>query len=265
MSRAGVERARAEARRLHVELGTREPGHIDPMVTARALGIEVAYGNLPGATARIFRIGREAARIRVSDAIVHPGRLRFSIAHELGHFVLGHSVPGVEGDYRDDDVEREADAFAVEHLTPEAMVRAHCQLSPVDLRRTRAIAERFQTSPVAAALRLVELSRERCAAVYCEHGRVKWSRPSRTFRYRIPHSWQPPAPSVTRDLCTTATVPLEARSVPARTWIPYVRDEHATVIEHAELVPEPGWGGVLSLLWIPACGSDHRATDYTPS
>ena len=23
------------------------------------------------------------------------------------------------------------------------------------------------------------------------------------------------------------------------------------IVEHAEVIPEPGWGGVLSLIWIP--------------
>jgi hypothetical protein len=28
-------------------------------------------------------------------------------------------------------------------------------------------------------------------------------------------------------------------------------DPEIEVIEHAMVIPEPGWGGVLSLLWLP--------------
>src|SRR5262249_9191148 len=161
----------------------RAPAHIDPVETARWLGIKVARGSLTGATARIYRVGQRAARIRVSEAIVQPGRLRFSIAHELGHYVLGHAVPSqFDGACAgNDNHEREADVFATEHLTPEAMVRAHCALSPVDLERARAIAHLFEVSTVAAALRLVELSSEPCAVVYSEGGQVRWTRSSRSL------------------------------------------------------------------------------------
>jgi hypothetical protein len=33
----------------------------------------------------------------------------------------------------------------------------------------------------------------------------------------------------------------------------------STIVEHAERIPEPGWGGVLSLLWLPSASlaSNH--------
>lgn len=43
-------------------------------------------------------------------------RLRFSIAHELGHLVMHRKVPN-------DDMEKEADAFAAEFLMPEAGIK----------------------------------------------------------------------------------------------------------------------------------------------
>jgi Zn-dependent peptidase ImmA (M78 family) len=172
-----LRRSRDEARKLHVRLGVRKPEHIDPVDAARALGIEVVSGHLIEATARIFRAGSRAT-IRVSDRIVHPGRRRFSIAHELGHQILGHELPGESEISRfvsracerrqspNEDPEREADVFATEFLTPEKMTRPYCEVSPVSLHEVRAIERAFGTSPVASALRFVELSSERCAVVY---------------------------------------------------------------------------------------------------
>jgi IrrE N-terminal-like domain len=89
---AGFPRARAAARRLLYEAGVTAPEHIDVEAIARAQGAEIVHGPLAGAPARVMRIGARA-RIRVSDRIAHPGVERFSIAHELGHLVLGHELP----------------------------------------------------------------------------------------------------------------------------------------------------------------------------
>jgi Zn-dependent peptidase ImmA (M78 family) len=50
-------------------------------------------------------------------------RLRFTLAHELGHLVL-HSIPRA-------DMEAEADRFAAELLMPEADIRQHLRFLTV--------------------------------------------------------------------------------------------------------------------------------------
>jgi len=64
-------------------IGARTPEQIDPILTAKELGIEVAFGHLEGAAARIFRIGAKA-RIRVSDRIVtmREGRVTGEISRD---------------------------------------------------------------------------------------------------------------------------------------------------------------------------------------
>jgi hypothetical protein len=40
------------------------------------------------------------------------------------------------------------------------------------------------------------------------------------------------------------------REVPARAWLGATASlTQANFLEHAEHIPEPGWGGLLSLLW----------------
>lgn len=43
-------------------------------------------------------------------------RIRFSLMHELGHYILGHNIKSKE-------FEREADAFAANLLAPEAVIK----------------------------------------------------------------------------------------------------------------------------------------------
>jgi hypothetical protein len=47
------------------------------------------------------------------------------------------------------------------------------------------------------------------------------------------------------------------RSVSARTWLGASArvDDSAQLFEHAEVIPEPGWGGVLSLLWFSSAAT----------
>ena len=114
--------------------GATRPDQIDPIRTAQALEIEIAYGGVVGATERISMIG-DRARIRITDAIVLPGRRSFTIGHGIGHKVCRHAIP-VERDVeqwighacgrRGSIEEREADVFATEHLTPEPWTRPYC-------------------------------------------------------------------------------------------------------------------------------------------
>jgi hypothetical protein len=73
------------------------------------------------------------------------------------------------------DPESEADVFAAELLMPDFLARRRCEVSPVSLEPVRALARDFGKSLCASAIRFVELTSERCAAVYSEHGKVSWA------------------------------------------------------------------------------------------
>lgn len=256
-------RARSEARRLLHDAGVTAPEHIDVEVMARARGAEIVYGPLHGATARVVRVGtKRAARIRVSDRVTDPAVRRFSIAHELGHVVLGHELPDVP-DPRDPaafvarvcervqrdgvDVEAEANVFAAEVLMPDRFARRRCEVSPVTLAPVHAIAAQFQTSLCASAIRFVELTSERCAAVYSERGAVTWAVHSPTFAATIARRTQLHRMSVAYDYFHGRAIDDRAQPVPADAWLDTMSD--VEIIEHSTALPE--LGAVLSLLWVP--------------
>lgn len=82
-----------------------------------------------------------------------PGRQRFTIAHELGHYLLGHVRPGQvttinrEPDPGDSPAERQANQFAARILAPA------CVLWGLDLHSADVIAETCGISMQAAAFR----------------------------------------------------------------------------------------------------------------
>lgn len=249
---------------LLVEVGVRSEDQIDPLETAKELGIEVTFGHLTGATARIFRIG-PTARIRVSTDIVTEGRRRMSIMHEIAHYVLGHALPR-EGELeswfrtscatRSRREEREADVLAIEHLTPTHMVLPYCTGTAIDLETVRALARVFRVSPVMAAMRLVELSPEACAVVYAEAGCVRWMKPSRTFPGFLAKGAALAPSSIATDYFARGVLCDMPRTQAAAPWLgSRTRRRADALVEYAMLVPEPGWGGVLSLLWVPQAHS----------
>ena len=93
-------------------------------------------------------------------------RRRFSVAHEVGHWVLHVPAAAQAVFCRRGDVlpdvdeaalrrERAANRFAAELLMPEGSVRAEAERVGPD---PNALAERFAVSPIAMAFRLVNLS-----------------------------------------------------------------------------------------------------------
>lgn len=86
-----------------------------------------------------------------------PLRKRFSIAHELGHFLLGHD----EKDFIDDKfdrptpIEREANQFASFLLMPKSWVTKSVKEKGLELER---LAREFKVSEQAMTIRLLELN-----------------------------------------------------------------------------------------------------------
>ncbi|MEO8552511.1 MAG: hypothetical protein ABI678_21185, partial [Kofleriaceae bacterium] len=148
--------------------------------------------------------------------------------------------------------EREVDVFATEFLMPEAWVAPYCIGTAPTLDAVHAIARTFRASIVASAVRYVELTPIPCAVVYSENGRVVWAKRSASFPGRIPAQLKIGAGAVALDHHESKPMPARARVVPASAWFgshpAFLADP--SLVEQAEVVPEPGWGGVLSLLAI---------------
>ncbi len=251
------ERARQLAREALWECGVDEPAKIDPFLIVGRRRILLIYSQLDGATAQILRHG-DRAIIRVSNQIVQIGRLRFTIAHEVAHYLLGHQIPselelGTTAPFNAHQ-EREADVFATEFLMPKAWVAPLCAVKPVGLASVHAIAQTFGASIVAAAVRYVELAPAPCAVVYSEQGRVVWAKRSSAFPGRIPPQVDIGRGAVAFDYYQRGQLNPTARMVPAAAWFgsQLASAPGDSLVEHAELVPEPGWGGVLSLLSVPS-------------
>jgi hypothetical protein len=250
-----IRRARKAATAVHDRLRIRDASDIDVEGIAAVLGLDVRRGRLPGADARLVGAS-DIGIIRLSAKIEHEGAQRFSVAHELGHRQLSHrsaSIPScapsaVHG-HVDRGVEAEANAFAAELLMPERLLRRRCEVSPVSLDHTRAIASDFKVSLVAATLRFVELTSERCAIVLSRDARVVWAARSPTFVPFIERERVLGQETAAVDWFRTGNLFAGAQPVPADAWFDRDRLGDAEVWEDSVAI-DPMMA-VLSLIWIP--------------
>jgi predicted transcriptional regulator len=98
------------------------------------------------------------------EARQSPGRRRFTLAHEVGHWICHYEQGRVEPKYcRSEEIgvgvgrarEREANAFAAQLLMPEALVRREAAALRLNV---HALARRFEVSLPAMKVRLQQLS-----------------------------------------------------------------------------------------------------------
>jgi len=253
-----VRKARDAARALSRRFGVTAPAHINIEAFAARLGATVTVGPLEGAIAQLVRVGSDA-HIIVSERITDACAVRFSIAHELGHLVLGHpSRPpselcgGVRGRDRlapsdERNLELEANAFAGELLMPSHLVQRWCEVSPVSMEIPWRIAREYNVSILASAIQFTALASERCAAVFSARREVVWSAVSPTFDRDIPRGKRIDPESVAWDFFAKGTLDDRAQPVPADAWLD--TSAEVDIVEHS--IASPQHGTVLSLLWIP--------------
>lgn len=123
-------------------------------------------------------------------------RARFTVAHELGHFLMERHEPSEESGFRcmpSDMRERrkaqqhsrqeaEANRFAIELLAPSASFEQYLDVPP-NLGHVSAVADSLKLSKEATARRYTELTDARIAMVFHRHGIVRYPEKAGTFPY----------------------------------------------------------------------------------
>ncbi len=179
------------AERLLLELGVATPGEIDLDAIAFYVGALVRYRVLHGCEARIVG-SRDRAIITVNE-FGQRRRQRFSIAHELGHW---HYHRGQCLACRVEEnpsramgsLEREANSYAANLLLPPYLFRPLArEYKSLTFRCIRALADEFDASQTATAIRLIE-SDHTPSMIIC-HSRQgrEWFRRSPS----VPERWFP--------------------------------------------------------------------------
>jgi hypothetical protein len=247
-------RGRLKATELLRRLRIQRLEELDIEAIAFHLGLRVKYGGLSGAQGRLASHGGRGL-IRVADDIQQPQRRRYIIGHELGHHLL-HTKEGrvslcTEGDLLRYDAgagnaEEEANWFAAELLMPKPLFEPMCDVKQPSLAVVRSLAETFNTTPTATAIRFVDLAPEACAVVWSEDGAIKWAIRGPEFWPWIEFGQRLGSYTNAVDAFRGKVVPRGPQQVPARAW---------TTKQSGDLYEDSLWfsslGATLSLLWLP--------------
>ncbi|MDX1965697.1 MAG: ImmA/IrrE family metallo-endopeptidase [Planctomycetaceae bacterium] len=133
-----------------------------PEALAEQLGITVLSATLTGCDGWVLT-GPAGTVIRLNAANPKPRR-RFTLAHELGHLLLG--VPTVVGETvyeslrSDNSEERRVNDLAAELLLPEARIRQAFPQVPVVASQLRRFAAQAKVSELAVAIRVANLAQQ---------------------------------------------------------------------------------------------------------
>lgn len=187
------------------------------------------------------------------------GRRRFSIAHELGHFHIPTHAD-VSGYCRDLDLlalegsaarkEWEANDFASELLMPHRLFSADAAARDISIRSAIELADSgmYDVSLMAAALRMVQTTRQPAALVVSANGRVTWTAKSENFRLWLPGSGD----RVHHDTMAAAAyrrveTSEEPRPVPVTAWADSRRRRPGELLESVYRIDRQEQ--IVSLLW----------------
>lgn len=242
------------AEQLLQNYGVAEPEEIDIEAIAFDQGATVKKRKLDGCEARI--VGRGGKAIITIDPTAHVDRQRFSLAHELGHWVQDRGV--VSADCKKSDIgpnkaigngkETAANYFASQLLMPDYLFRPLCEKKPLNFVTAAMLRARFRTSLTATAIKLVRVGNSPGMVVCYRKGKLEWCIPGPD----VPRVLQP---CKLLDSDTQAYELLHGkidmdeikpRKIGAESWIDHDDADCYTIVEHAIRVSSDT---VVTLLW----------------
>ena len=189
-------------------------------------------------------------------------RRRFSIAHELGHFLIpthkGHAGDGFScsladfrvGDGREHDrrqrIEAEANRFAAHLLMPPARIRSALTFHQPDLREIVRLADEFGVSREAMARGYIDAHRETLAVVILHHGRIDRIYRDKDFSWIEPRHGQPaPTDSIAAGHDLQPGQCSDTQECDPETWLGDYGARKVEVLSEQILAQQSGWATIL--------------------
>ena len=154
------------AEKLLWQYGVRDPSHIDLEAIANYRGAEVVYRRLCGCAARLVAAGDQA--IISVDAGSSPGRQRFSLAHELAHWICDMDHGSFRCANEDigpqnaeaKNIEAYANGYASQLILPSFLVDRWLDGKRINLDTAKALGSEFEASLTASAIKVAMAFRD---------------------------------------------------------------------------------------------------------
>lgn len=176
------------AERLLWSHGVVAPDQIDLEAIANARGARVVHRRLDGCEARLVA-SAERAVISVSSAGGYEGRRRFSLAHELAHWICDRKAGSFQcakeviGPQNAEarSVESHANAYASQLILPDYLVVPWSQGKRANLDVAKQLAKDFGVSLTAAAIKLARKATVPACIVCHSQSKLLWHQRNSAF------------------------------------------------------------------------------------
>jgi len=165
---------------------------VDVYRVSDKFGIEIVFENISDAEA-YFICKNANKKIIIDKKLQYESRIKFTIAHEIGHFYLPwHNLDIFKCSTKDissfksyNILENEANAFASELLIPIDELMKDINNKNISMSLIKKLALKYGVSLTALAIKAIKNTDENVAVVFAQDGKIKWSFPSREFKREI--------------------------------------------------------------------------------
>lgn len=198
--------------------------------------VKIAGGELDGFEGGLY-LRKKGWYVIYNNQVQSNGRINFTIAHELGHYLL-HRNQQEEFECGTDDLldwrskarqlEAEADRFSAMLLMPLDDYRRQVGSNAIDLEILSACAERYDVSLLASMRQWIELNQKRAIMVVSRDGFIKWSwstekarKTGNYFRFARETIAIPEDSIAACEHLLDATEARRGIEIPAQTWFPH--------------------------------------------
>lgn len=186
------------AQKIYDEFGFNDPLEVDLNLVANNYYLIIEPVDFDGVDGFIITT-KNGGIIKVNENIKDEKWSRFTIAHELGHYLYRKHNDLLENDtiviYEDKrsnlKEERFVNEFAAELLMPEKIYKDFIENKSPNIQTFQEISERFNVSIPAAAVRYTAIGKEPIAVIFSKDGIINWRVISRKFSLNFLRLYQP--------------------------------------------------------------------------
>ena len=222
--------------------------------------VEVRAANINQFEGGLFRIEGRGWALLYNERLKSAGRVRFTQAHELGHYMLHRAIQDVFQCSVSDMVhwgpgqrvlESQADDFASHLLMPMKQFRSSMAGQQVDFEVLSDVSLKFGVSLTAASLRWVQSTEESAILILARDGYIDWSVSSDKARangaFFRSRGRVVPLPSASLAADDSVESCRSGRRIDLNTWFEHA--ERGAVAREMKLLCE-NYGYTLSLLHL---------------
>jgi len=154
-------------------------------------GPEIVFEDMVEYEGKFMSLGNSSI-IKVNSKIKNEGRKRFTLAHELGHFILHRNKGFINCKINDlfdwygrKQIETEANYFASEILMPTEIFNRLTKGKRFSLNLLKELADSFNTSLTSTAIRFVQEGYDPIFLICSKDQKILWKQVNKDFNFFI--------------------------------------------------------------------------------